>query len=188
MEILILYKARRLFIGTILLTLFFVNPLQAQTTAALQLYEQKIKASLVYNFLKSTSWPDFPQAKNETSIKICLFGGDPFDGYLYPLEGRTAQRHVITIIQTNSLRQVDDCHILFIHRDQKRFLGDILKYLDSKSILTMSDMEGFSRRGGMVELATQKDQRVHLLINKNAVEYAGLDIEQSMMKLAQLVE
>lgn len=160
-----------------------------QGAAPMQLYEQKIKAGLVYNFLKSTSWPGMAQTDSgEMRLNVCLFGGDPFQGYLHPLEGRTAQRHVIAIRQLASIEGADDCHVLFIHREKNNVLPALLAQLEGKSVLTMSDMDEFSKRGGMIEFSTEKDRRVHLMINKKAVEDAGLDIQDSLLKLAQLVD
>jgi len=166
--------------------IFAAFPLHAQSSVPTQLYEQKVKAGLVYNFLKSTSWPQNDKEKNV--LRVCLYGADPFDGYLYPLEGRTAQQHVITITHTTSPEKIESCNALFVHRDQEEELPVLLESLQGKSILTLSDMEDFSKRGGMVEFSTEEDRRVHLLINKDAVESAGLGIQQSLLKLAKLVE
>lgn len=161
-----------------------------QSGASMQLFEQKIKAGLVYNFLKSTSWPKLgiSQAGGNGGLHVCLFGGDPFEGYLYPLEGRTAQRQVISIRHTNSTDGVDGCHVLFIHRSKEPVLSRLIESLEGKSILTMSDIDGFSSRGGMIELSTGEDRRVHLLVNKDVVEASGLTIQQNLLKLAQLVD
>ncbi len=178
----------------LLLAGFLMLPVSAHGAWAqgdpVQLYEQKIKAGLVYNFLKSTSWPDIAQPGTEQNIKlkVCLFGGDPFDGYLLPMEGRTAQRHTITISQSISFNDIDGCRVLFVNRNEETALPELFEHLEGKSILTISDMEGFSEQGGMIELATEKDRRVHIIINKKALESAGLDIQDSLMKLAQLIE
>ena len=158
------------------------------------LYEQKIKAGLVYNLIKYTEWPKAVlttpnQVKNnynQASLTICLFGDDPFDGYLSPLEGRTAQQAVISIIHVNSIPETQNCRVIIIHRNQRKQLPDLFAVSQHKNILTISDIENFAELGGMVELARQ-EEKVVLQINKNSVDSAKLIIDASMLKLAKIV-
>jgi hypothetical protein len=153
----------------------------------IKLYEQKIKAGLVYNFLKFTIWPESMLSSPKNNLRVCLYGGDAFDGYLYPLEGRTAQQHTITILQVDNLDALKNCHVAFIHRSENDKLDQILAVLKGKSILTISDIRQFAQRGGMVEFSTQKDQRIHLYINKALVENSGLTVQDRLLKLTELV-
>ena len=156
--------------------------LRAQDPAANQLYEQKIKAGLLYNFLKYTSWPQ----DLEGSLKVCLYGSDPFEGYLYPLKGRTAQQYTISIQHIHDVSQAAECNIVFIHHNEARSLPALLKFLQDKHVMTASDIEEFAYKGGMVEFS-RKDNRIKVFINKKAVEDAGLYIDNRLLKLATLV-
>ena len=153
--------------------------------APLQLYEQKIKAGLVYNLLKYTVWSVFSGATKPT-LKVCLYGDDIFDGYLAPLEGRTAQQAVIAIKHVNLVKEVGNCQAVIIHNSQAKNLTEILQFIEGKQILTISDIHQFSRLGGMVELA-KEGEKVSLYINKSAVTHAGLTIDGSMLRLAKIV-
>jgi hypothetical protein len=160
------------------------------------LYEQKIKAGLVYNLIKYTEWPntispsdsDTKNAKNSNAaiLKVCLFGEDPFDGYLSPLEGRTAQKATITITHVTQVQQTLDCSAVIIHRDQEQQLQSLLQFLNGKNVLTISDIVQFAERGGMVEL-TQQDEKIALRINKGTLDNAKLGVDGRMLKLAKIV-
>ena len=162
----------------------------AETTAPL--YEQKIKAGLVYNLIKYTEWPKATRAntvKNDDSpatLKICLLGDDPFDGYLSPLEGRTAQQAVISIIHLIGIQETETCNAIIVHKNQRAHLQKLFEFLQGKNILTISDMENFAELGGMIELA-RDEEKVTLAINKNSVDNAKLIIDPRMLKLARLV-
>lgn len=163
--------------------LLCILPTQVQANEKpLFLYEQKIKAGLVYNLLKYTSWPQPANGK----LQICLFGGDPFDGYLSPLEGRTAQQAVISIHRFDDIAKTDNCNIVLIHHSQSDQLPTLLKFLQTKKILTVSDIQGFALKGGMIEMAKEND-KISLYINKEATTQAGLKIEDPMLKLAKIV-
>lgn len=148
------------------------------------MFEHKIKAGLVYNFLKYTTWPDISTHKE---LKVCLFGGDPFDGYLNPLAGRTAQQAKIVISRISSIQETEGCHLVFVHRRARTYLSDILSFLDDKNVLTISDINGFAQQGGMVELATEQ-QQIRLYINQYATQMAGLNINEQILKLAKFVQ
>lgn len=150
----------------------------------LQLYEQKIKAGLVYNLLKYTDWPSNTTAAGE--LKVCLFGGDPFDGYLGPLEGRTAQQAAIAITRITQIKQASDCQVVIVPRAQVGQWPQLAEFLKNKSALTISDIRNFTHQGGMVEM-TKEGEKINLYINKSVVEQADLNIQGRMLRLARLV-
>lgn len=168
----------------VIITLCLAVP-PASAEEKLQLYEQKIKAGLVYNLLKYTTWPQESGA-GEGRLQICLFGGDPFDGYLSPLEGRTAQQAPIAVMQIRQVKQAESCSVVIIPRDQESILPELLKFLNGRHILTISDIRNFAKSGGMVELA-KEGEKINMYINKNTVERAGLDIQGRMLRLARIV-
>lgn len=162
--------------------------------ASTPLYEQKIKAGLVYNLIKYTEWPKtistsqihLKPTDNSLALKICILGDDPFDGYLSPLQGRTAQHAVISIVQINTVPQAENCSVVIVHRNQREHLPALFTFLHDKNTLTISDIEKFSELGGMVELARQ-EEKIALHINKEAVDSAKLIIDARMLKLAKIV-
>lgn len=151
-----------------------------------ELYEQKIKAGLVYNLLKYTAWPKESALNTKGKLQICLLGADPFDGYLSPLEGRTAQQVPIAIDHIKNIADAVQCSVVIIHRSQAQNLPELLLTLKGKNILTVSDIEQFAQQGGMVEL-TKEGEKISLHINKGAVIHAGLNIQDPMLKLAKIV-
>ncbi|HTK84749.1 MAG TPA: YfiR family protein [Patescibacteria group bacterium] len=159
------------------------GPVRAQDQP-LQLYEEKIKAGLLYNFLKYTSWPTDSAGKG--GLRVCLLGDGPFDTYLYPLQGRMAQQYVIAITKIANASEAGNCSLVYIHRDREDSLPQILQSLRGRHVLTVSDIDQFAAQGGMVEFG-REDQKIDLLINKNAVDAAGLNIQARLLKLAKLV-
>jgi hypothetical protein len=149
-----------------------------------ELNEEKIKAGLLYNFLKYTDWP----ASAGTTLNVCLFQGDPFGGTLDPLKGRTAQQFRINILTIDGVSQLGGCNVVFIPAAMGKGVAEVLGSARGRNILTMSDMRGFAHLGGMVELAMREDQRIHILINQSAAQAAGLKIQPRMAKLAERAE
>ncbi len=153
---------------------------------AMHLDEQKIKAGLVYNYLKYTTWPPRGSGAEGKYLSVCLYGGDAFAGALDPLDGRTAQQYTIHITHLSSKAGIANCDLLYIDRSQEGQLGDILTAAAQDNVFTMSDIANFARRGGMVGFSMQ-DQRIHMAINKRVAEKSGITIQPRMLRLGDLV-
>lgn len=153
-------------------------------TNQLHLYEETIKAGLVYNFLKYTAWPE--HSGDKRALRVCLYGGAPLNGNLDLLQGKMAQQSTINILKINNVAEMASCNLVFINRNKQASLPEILRFLGGKPVLTISDMDQFADRGGMVEM-TMEDQHVALYINKGALDHAGLNIQDRLLKLAKQV-
>ncbi|HYD18854.1 MAG TPA: YfiR family protein [Patescibacteria group bacterium] len=170
----------RLLVFTCLLAGALAQPARGET---LRLDENKIKAGLLYNFLKYTEWPG---AGAGSGLSICLFGGDPFSGALAPLSGRTAQQQSIGIRYISRVEQLADCSAVVVHSSAAAAIPAITNFARSRNILTFSDIGGFASRGGMVEFA-RKDERVQVVVNGAAARAADLHIGARLLKVATVV-
>ncbi|HTH32401.1 MAG TPA: YfiR family protein, partial [Lacibacter sp.] len=97
-----------------------------------------------------------------------------------------AQQALISITHINKVENTTGCSVVIIHRDQEKNLSALLQFLQNKNVLTISDIAQFAQRGGMVEMS-KEDEKINLYINKNAVNHAGLNIQEPMLKLAKIV-
>lgn len=153
---------------------------------SLQLYEQKIKAGIVYNLLKYTLLPEDSLAIKTNKLQICLYGNDLFDGYLSPLEGRSVQQIPIAISSIETAGELTGCNVLIIHQNHVAELPQLIPAVIKNQILTISDAQGFATSGGMIELS-KENEKISLHINTGALSSAGLDVQESMLKLARVV-
>lgn len=151
----------------------------------LQFYEQEIKAGMLYNFLKYTVWPD-SDAAGAGSITVCLFGGDPFGGYLDKTRGRTVNQKTIIVRNIHAINDAAACNLLFINAGRKDDWPAISAHLSGKSILTVSDFDGFTRAGGMIEFR-RRQERVNVEINIRAIQQARLTVKKRLLRLANVI-
>jgi hypothetical protein len=155
----------------------------AHAAEGVQLAEQKIKAGLIYNFLKYTTWPRL--AGNAPMI-VCLLGGDPFDGHLGPLGGRTVNQHTIEVRTLRSAAESKSCAVLILHQSESASWPRLRKTLDGQDILTIADFDGFAGAGGMIEFA-RANERIAVMVNIDAIGATGLKVEDRLLKLASVV-
>ena len=65
-------------------------------------------------------------------------------------------------------------------------LEETLRVLGRANILTVSDIEEFAERGGMIGFRIE-EKRVRFSVNTEAADRAGLQISSRLLKLARLV-
>jgi len=157
----------------------------ARAEENVQLIEQKIKAGLIYNFLKYTQWP---AGSRQTTgpVVVCMLGGDSFDGNLQPMSGRTVNERAIEVRGIDSAAQIAPCALLIINGAKKLEWPQLKAALANQSIMTVSDFEGFASVGGMLEF-TRADNRIGVTINTDAVQATHLVVQDRLLKLASAV-
>jgi len=167
------------------LLLLLTLPAWAYGADNLLLAEQEIKAGLLYNFLKYTDWPA-GNMNNGAPVAVCIFGADPFAGYLQPMAGRTVNQRPITIRMIHKIENAGACHLLFINADEKDRWPQLRDSLKGKSVLTVSDFSGFADSGGMIEFGKRNDH-ISVDLNIDALEAAHLHVQDRLLKLVTVV-
>jgi len=179
MAVLRIFLAGWLYVATTFL------PVAAHADDSLQLAEQEIKAGLLYNFLKYTQWPP-ASMERLPKIIVCIFGDDPFGGYLQPMSGRTVNQREITIHSVHDISDALNCHLLFINASEKDSWPQLHNFLKGKPVLTVSDFSGFATSGGMIEFG-RKDSHINVEFNAQAAAAAQLQVQDRLLRLVTVV-
>ncbi len=175
--------ALRRFLPLIALALFAVLPRPVSAQEAVRLAEQDIKAGLIYNFLRYTEWPP---ARSGQPIVVCIYGRDPFSGRLQPMDGRTVNQRPIEVRRIAADRELDACALVFINAEAREEWPRLRTYLTRRSVLTVSDYDGFAQSGGMLEF-TRVSNRIGVRVNVGAAEAANLSVGDRLLRLASVV-
>jgi hypothetical protein len=149
-----------------------------------RLVEQDIKAGLLYNFLRYTQWP--PGVQTGATIDVCLYGRDPFEGRLQPMAGRSVNQRVIAVRTVRTSAEMSSCALVFINAEERAAWPRLRAELGVRSVLTVSDYEGFARSGGMLEF-TRARNRVGVMVNVGAAHAANLEVQDRLLRLATVV-
>jgi uncharacterized protein DUF4154 len=96
------------------------------------------------------------------------------------------QAHPLAVQRSRRVEEIRGCHILFVGREEQERLGEILDTLKGRPTLTVSDADGFSRRGGMIGFMTDRN-RIRLRINLEAARAAELTLSSKLLRPAQIV-
>lgn len=153
-----------------------------------QTREYEVKAAFLFNFAQFCEWPEEAFDSTNSPLVIGVLGEDPFGRSLDEIvRGEFVQRRRIEVRRYRSVNEIRECHILFISRSEQPHIERILSRLDTRPILTVSDMENFAARGGMIRFFTEQ-KRVRLRINISEVRRGRLNISSKVLNLAEVVQ
>lgn len=168
----------------VMLALLQIPLLEAQQP---RVSEYQVKATYLYNFGRFVQWPPNTTTSKGDSFSICVLGQDPFGPSLdSTLAGETLDGKPLAAKRISTPRDAGECRILFISSTEENHLKEILAALDESSILTVSDMPAFSRRGGMIQFVLEGG-KVRFEINLAKAETAKLTLSSELLKVATTV-
>jgi hypothetical protein len=148
--------------------------------------EYLVKAACVYNFAKFVEWPSEAFSEGESSIVLSILGKDPFGVTLESIRGKPVQSRKLEIRRVDKTEDLQRCHILFVSGSEKENLSEIFLKVSDWPVLTVSDMDGFAHRGGMVNFITI-EKKIRFQINVPAAERNGLKISSKLLRLAKII-
>jgi hypothetical protein len=152
------------------------------------LTEYEIKVGLLYQFAVYTQWPKEALPDGGGEFVLGIIGDDPFGSALDFLRGKTVKSRKFVVKHLTNIQQSSGCHMLFICASEKRNVPQILKALEKSCVLTISEVEDFIERGGMINFVlvpkTARSESIRFEINKAAAEQAGLKLHSGFLKAA----
>lgn len=149
--------------------------------------ESQVKAAYLYNFTKFVYW-NRPESDNKKdTITIALLEADSICDLLEVFSKKGGSDHSIVIRRISGKRlDIQNCHLLFIGQAGLAKWPAIEKLLEGTDTLTVSDIPGFARQGGMIGLFLSKNQ-IGIEINMDKVQKAGLKISAKLLEIAKIL-
>ncbi len=147
--------------------------------------ERLLKAAYIYNFAKFTRWPG-SEGGAGSSLHLCLIGEDPLAVELERLSGKRVGEKRLEIKRIAQAAAPGECHILYVARSLQHGFQQYVTAQASTGVLTVSEISGFARAGGVIELFPEGD-RVRFLVNLDAAQGAGLLLSSRLLNLARIL-
>ena len=140
----------------------------------------KMKAALLYQFAKYTQWPD---ALGDT-ITFCTLGGDSFEGALHTIQNKRVRNMRVNVRHVDSAQDVlSYCQVVFISANHPQPLPILLAVFENRAILTVSEMQNFTRQGGMINFV-RRGVKQKFVINQMATAKAKLKLSSKLLQIA----
>src|SRR6267154_357061 len=129
--------------------------LPAQTTPP----EYRLKAVFLFNFAEFVSWPSEAFIDPQAPLVIGVLGENPFGTHLDEVvRGERVNNRQLVVERYRRVEDIKVCHILFISRSEAGRLDEILPRLKNRSVLTVSDIDRFAARGGIIRFINEKNR------------------------------
>lgn len=180
-------KAIFIFVVLQLLILPEVVSAEERTTLSKRpepLYEESfVKATYIINFLDFISWQD--DKKDDEDIDICVIGDDSIGASLALIISSSNITNV-NIEKADYDNRLDLCEIVFLSKSHARDLERILFILNSKPVLTVSDIDGFIDKDGLIGFKII-DETIRIEINKTIADKLGLVFNSKLLQVAMRV-
>jgi len=158
-------------------------------------------AAYVRHIAALTEWPQIDGADAAGPIRIGVVGGDP-NGVMTPIrlrtesgEGLTAQGRPIELVDFEPTavgnpgdELVLNCAMLFFPEGAGEAWDRLRGEVADRPIVTMSDMAGFTDRGGMVEFMIDVNSgRVRIRVNLESMRAAGITLSARFLGLESVI-
>jgi len=161
--------------------------LSVQTSGAQSVADEyQVKAAYLLNFARFVEWPasDLPAS---SPLDIAIVGDDSFGGAMEEvLREKSANGHPIHLRHLRWNDVLSSSQIVFISASEEPHLQEILRLLGQSSVLTVSDIDRFSLRGGVIEFR-MVGNRVRFDINRTSAIAAQLSISSKLLSVARAV-
>ena len=172
---------------SLLLAWMLVGGLLTGSLAAVALTEYEVKAGFLYHVGWFVEWPASSAQDRASTLIIGVLGTNPFGGVLDDvMRGKTIRERPVVIKYYQRVEEAVSSHVLFISASEEPRLPAILAVLEGTPVLTVSDLERFTERGGMIALRLV-NRRVHFDINMDATERAELKLSSQLLRLAKVI-
>ena len=162
--------------------------LLASTESTPQLTKEfHIKALFLYNFANFVEWPSDAFKDTETPLRMCLYGSVPFGGFLDAVDGTRIRDRNLKIIRTSDPADIESgCHILFVGTNHLDTIEQLFKNMNHLFVLSIGNVEGFTDKGGIVNILRTQDQQKFDINLSKAIEN-GLLIDSDLLSLARII-
>lgn len=147
-----------------------------------------VKAALVLNFAKFTTWPEDAFSEPAAPIDLWVYGDAAIQAAFGDIDGQVVGSRKIRIRLMKAVETTDNCHMMFFDQDTDRdILAAALRSVEHRPVLMTGAIQDFIHMGGMINMISING-RYYFEINPGAANMRGLKISSRFLKLAIIVD
>jgi hypothetical protein len=159
--------------------------LAASPVFAQDVTEPALKAAYIYNFARFTEWPRDAVA-NDAPLVMCVLGDGAVGTALeQTVKGRTLGGHFLSVLRLTIIGPKQICHVLYVTGVTVDRAAQLIAGVRELPVLTISDIEGFTERGGIARFFFEHG-RLRFSVQVEAAKRAGLQISSKLLVLAKI--
>lgn len=149
--------------------------------------EVTLKSAFLFNFARFTDWPNDALPADGT-LSACVFGDRAVgEALTRAVKGKQVGRRPITVSVLAPNVSPPPCHLLYLSNVAGPRIAEIVAMLRDEPVLTVSDTDSFTKRGGIVQFFVESG-KMRFRINARAAKRARLQLSSRLLSLAEVVE
>ncbi len=169
------------------LALALASPVFAADPGQVRASEYEVKAAFLLNFARFVEWPADAFKSADAPIVFGVLGDDPFGPILdSTVQGKRVGRRPLVVRRLERAQDGDHCHMVFITASERPRVGQLLREVGGRGVLTVGETDRFVEQGGVIQITTEAKQS-RLAVNTAAASRAGLKISAKLLSIARLV-
>ena len=142
---------------------------------------ERFKALFIYNFTKFLQWPENNRSGD---FVIAVYGSTSMTNALKKItKGRKVGNQSIVIKKIQVNKPISDCLILYIPKDNSKYLSTILKKTKERHILVITTKPGLVEKGSCVNFVV-KGGKLNFEMSLSNIESQGIKVRKSLTDLA----
>ena len=149
--------------------------------------EYEVKLGFIYNFINFVTWPEATFESNSDPLIMCVASDNPSSQVLYKLDGINIKQRKIKVIAYQEETCLEQSHIMFFATQQIALIQQVLDQIKGRSILTIGEVDGFSRMGGTINFFKEHN-RLRFRVNIDAVQRNALKMSSQLLVSAQIIK
>ncbi|CCQ89524.1 conserved hypothetical protein [Nitrospina gracilis 3/211] len=167
-----------------------------------------LKVAYLRYIAEYTTWPSSKLGASDSPINFCVLGHDvegmarTIDRLIiesgFSIQGRPVHLEILSrgilpflSVNTELAESIRSCHLLYVLPSEKIRWDDLRELISSRSIVTVSEMEGFTKKDGMIQFvltsADNGSMRYTLHINLKHCRKTGLRLSAKFLNLKEAV-
>ena len=148
--------------------------------------EVALKSALFFKLPQFVYRPDDPR---DRPLSVCLLGSSSFGAAFERLAQVAIDGRPVNYLRVNGSADALRCDFFYLSQSEAAHLDAVLRKVARQSVVTVSDIAGFAKAGGMVELSMgEPGTPVSILINRKAARLQGIEFNAQLLRLAKVVE
>jgi hypothetical protein len=149
--------------------------------------EIDVKAVYLLRFAEYVDWPPDSFASRNSPIVIGVLGDramrEALDGVV---QGEQVRDRAFTVRPLSQVEDARNCHIVFVGQAESESLDRLITRLRNAPVLTVSDLDRFLDRGGMIRFVNEGG-KIRLHINLDAARASRLALSSRLLRVADAV-
>lgn len=148
--------------------------------------EYEVKMGFIYNFAGFVNWPPETFSTSDDPLNFCFASDHPAANVLFQLNDQPIQGRTMKVRKVESEISTEKCHILFFGTDNKTYIRQALATIRGQHVLTIGEVEGFGRMGGVINFFNQ-DNKLRFEVNIDAAQREDLKFSAQILQSAQRI-